>query len=180
MKERSGGDTAEATPKQSLSVRPKGLTTQQMAQTRPKPSDTNTLSTEPSHDTPRTLKNGVKAHVFTEQDRIKGRQRSIEVRQERAKSHGQRVRELAEKKEKQLVAALITQALTGDVRALQTLWAYAYGTPAKVEPDELDVTVNSSEAPRAHDLAAVLKLAEAAGVDVTSSGIGNGNTTLDT
>lgn len=113
----------------------------------------------------RFIANGVKAHQFTPEDRVKGARRSAEVRREKAMSHAQRVRARVEKQEKAMVDALVEKAKEGNVQALQTLWAYAYGTPAKVEPEQLDVNM-TSDAPRGINLADVLDLARKTGVDV--------------
>jgi hypothetical protein len=122
----------------------------------------------------RTLKNGAPVHVFTPEDRLKGAQRSAEVRRERAKSHGQRVRERIEKQEKALVDALVSKAKEGNVQALQTLWAYAYGTPAKVEPDQMDLNVSSDDGPRGTSLGELNALASKLGIEANGkSGASN-------
>jgi hypothetical protein len=113
----------------------------------------------------RILKSGAPAHIFTPEDRAKGARRSAEVRREKAMTHSQRIRARVEKQEKQLVDALVAKAKEGNVQALQMLWSYAYGLPAKVEPDQLDVSVSSDDGPRGVNLAQVLELAQRTGVD---------------
>lgn len=112
-----------------------------------------------------TLKNGNKAHVFTPEERRKGALRAAETRRERAKTHGQRVREQIERHEKEMVRALVAKVKEGNVQAAQTLWAYAYGTPARVEPEQVELAVNDATE-RGIGLADVLKLARDVGVDV--------------
>ena len=142
------------------------------------------MSTEQASSEPRLLKSGKPAHNFTQEERLKGARRSAEARKERAKSHSQRVRDRVERKEKILVDVLIEKAAEGSIQALQTLWAYAYGTPAKVEPEELDVHVSSSVAPRSFPLEDVLEAARKAGLElpesVTKSAEPNGDTDSDT
>ena len=142
------------------------------------------MSTDTEQTKPRLLKNGVQAHNFTQEERRKGAQKSLEVRRERAKSHGQRLRDEAERHERKLFKALIKLGAEGDIRAIQTLWSYAYGTPAKVEPEELDVHVSSSVAPRSFPLEDVLEAAKKAGLElpesVTKSDGSNGSTGSDT
>jgi hypothetical protein len=116
-----------------------------------------------------TLRNGNKPHVFTPEDRALGALRSAEVRREKAKTHGQRVRERIEKQEKKLVDALMAKAQEGNVQAAQILWSYAYGTPAKVEPDEIDLNVSGDDGPRGVNLGQVLELARRTGVEVDAS-----------
>ena len=76
------------------------------------------------------------------------------------------MREQVERKEKALHASMIAKALEGNVQAYLALMSYAYGTPAKVEPDELDLNVNQGDGPRGTDLSSMLSLAEQLGISV--------------
>lgn len=130
----------------------------------------NTTDTEHSQATPNhshLLKNGAPAHVLTQSDRQKGARRSAEVKREKAMSHAQRMRERVEKREKALHDALLDKAIEdGNVAAAALLLSYAYGTPARVEPEELDVTMRSEDAPRGTSLGALVAKAKELGIEV--------------
>jgi hypothetical protein len=96
---------------------------------------------------PRLLKSGAPAHNFTPEDRSKGGKASAEARRKKAASHAERIREWLEsddyKVETAIFKAISTLAKDGDVRAAELLLNRAYGTPAKAEPEEIDVTMSS-------------------------------------
>jgi hypothetical protein len=129
--------------------------------------------TETQPVTGHTIANGVKAHVLTAEDRSKGARTSAENRRERAKSAGQRLREAVEKKEKALHAAMIEKAAEGNVQAYLAVMSYAYGTPAKVEPEEIDINMTSDQAPRGVSLDQLNALASTLGVTVDGEAKGS-------
>lgn len=131
-----------------------------MADARPK-----TDETKPRADQSRKLKNGAPAHVFTPEEAARGAKRSAEVRRERAKTHSARMREAIERKERQLHKALLEKACEGNVQAAALLLSYAYGLPAKSEPERLELAVEQGTERRGIELAAVLELARDVGVD---------------
>lgn len=148
-----------------------------------RPTDGGPVSTQPTKpltdNTPqqrKLLRGGVEPHVFTPEERRKGALRAAETRRERAKSHAQRLREQVEKKEKALTGAMIEKALEGNVQAYAALMSYAYGTPARVEPEQVELAVNDTSE-RGIGLAEVLKLAKDVGVDVDEDDtLANGTT----
>lgn len=125
---------------------------------------------------PRLLKSGYPAHNFTQEDRSKGGKRSAEVRKQKAISHAERLREWLEsddyKAETAIVKAITQLAKTGDVRAAELLLNRAYGTPAKSEPEELDVNMRSEPRPTVN-LSEINALAVKLGIESTNGAEGS-------
>lgn len=117
---------------------------------------------------PRLLKSGYPAHQFTPEDRSKGGKASAEARRKKAASHAERLREWLEsddyKAETAIVKAITQLAKDGDVRAAELLLNRAYGTPAKAEPEEIDVNMGS-EPRSAMNLSQINALAASLGIE---------------